>query len=199
MLIRSHSLRFTTLMKSVQHAALTMAEAMFIQFAILRQAMGLQPAAAPPIPDDHQYTTFEYRVPLQMETVSVRAVTLSPADLVTPPGPSLNPSLREQAFHCPFCRGFKRGWTQIPNYWSHIKLQHEEIPRADRLTEIKNSTTEYLEWVQSRGYNYSQSNPLIWQMMLQTQVDTFDWHTFEGWTLHSDRHHEAKKCRKSAR
>jgi len=169
-----------------------MVEAMYIQFAILRKAMKLPAAAAPPRPADHpsSYRTFEYELPLQFTAAPSTTVVLHDCDLTTPPAASESPE--KMPFHCSFCHGYK-SWTKIQSFWSHIKNEHNDVPRSRRLDEIKRQTATYLDWVTERNGNYESTNERVWTMMQQTQLDTFDWETFAGWTLYADQRVKARR------
>lgn len=163
---------------------------MHIQFSILRQARGLPPTPQPPRPADHpqNYLTFEYQLPLQMEA---SAVTLDEANLAQPPGPLHTTDLKVDNLRCRFCSRVQRVWSKITAYWSHIKLQHMELPRSQRLAEVRRSAKTLADWAQLRGYNYGRDNPNTWAKILQTEADNFSWEVFEGWRLHEDRFYES--------
>jgi hypothetical protein len=118
------------------------------------------------------------------------AINLDPAHLAGEPVGSDNASSTPCKFRCRFCPGIKRAPRHITNLWSHIKLQHDEVSKEERLTAIKASAQDYAEWVMSRGYKYERDNASTWEKVVQTQASTFDWDVVLGWRLHQDRYHD---------
>jgi hypothetical protein len=165
---------------------LTSTEAIRTQFSILREAKALPEEESPSHPPpDHSFDTFECRLPPTFNAEPQPDLSAYKSKLVTPPEVPVAPPVK--IFTCPFCSTCQQSWAMIDHYWNHLRdpRKHgDEVSIADRLQEVKESGAMYLEWQGSRGYDYSNSNKRIAQMVKQSQLDSFDWETFQNWTFH---------------
>lgn len=113
----------------MQHAALTTFESFLIQFAVWRQANGIEPIQPPARPVHHRlYSTLEFQAPPvfcgEDSAVAVNPHHLVACDIATR---REKPELR-----CYFCSSRIKAYAGIAMLWKHFVSQHYKAPEELR-------------------------------------------------------------------
>ena len=117
----------------MQHAALTDMETYMIQFAVISMVKGLPPLTmSPPMPADHPFPTFEYRLPLPFGD----SIKVDTTHLTKPGSQSLSLSTRAPSLICNFCSRVHT-YKRPTALWIHIRDKHDIEDKNERLEEIK--------------------------------------------------------------
>lgn len=160
-----------------QHAALTLREAYYIQFATLRKAHGLPPSQPVARPRRYPYPTLESTLPSSL----FPSITIDEGALISSaPGDSekARPHMR-----CQYCTTTRlKSFGAIIGYWGHIVNAHQEVPNDVRLQAIIHSGSLWRDYwdLCSRG---GKGNNATLAKLQQTQRDDFCWMDVVGWSL----------------
>ena len=158
-----------------QHASLSTLEAYCIQFAVLRQARGLEPKDLASHPRRHNFPTFESHLPLSR---GFEAVTPNPDHLKF--GASRADKDGKPDLICTFCIKIN-GFGTIIGYWSHLFHKHEEVADEKRLQEIRRSASLWQRyWSQKKQSRNAQATVRKFE---QVQGEGFSWDVVGSWQL----------------
>ena len=158
----------------LKHAALTTRETYLIQFAVLRQAMGMPASVLIPRSRRCQYPIFESQLPCSFPAVKIDLDDL--ADEVLPAKKEGRPDVLYA-----FCPRIK-GYASITGFWAHLVNKHRDIHDQRRLEDVRRTGSLWrIYWERySDGGKYS--NPTMAKLR-QIEREDFGWQQVLDWGL----------------
>ncbi|KAK5061411.1 hypothetical protein LTR84_007953 [Exophiala bonariae] len=79
-----------------------------------------------------------------------------------------------------------RSYQRVTSRWSHVKIDHKDLPVDGRLEEIRRSAREYQEYLTIHHQDNQASSFPTRLKITQALASNFTWEVVEGWSLPHD-------------